>query len=84
MAHQTDWIACELDGLAASFDKLRQELIAKVGWIASAGNLRVHPDVSYRTLARDKSGWIALDCSPESLPDLAHDDHSSPATHFRS
>jgi hypothetical protein len=73
-----------LDGLAASFDKLRQELIGKVGWIANAGHLRGHPGVIFRTLARGKSGWIALNCSPESLLVLAHDDHFSPATQFRS
>jgi hypothetical protein len=84
MAHQGEWGGCDLDGLAASFDKLRQELIAEVGWIANAGYLRGHPGVSYRTLAGDKTGWIALDCPPESLPDFAHDYHSSPATHFRS
>jgi hypothetical protein len=59
-------------------------LIGKVGWIANAGYLRLQPGVIFRTLARGKSGWIALNCSPESLADLSHDDHSSPATHLRS
>ena len=84
MALQGGRVGCDLDGLAASFDKLRQELIAEVGWTANAGHLRGHLGVIFWTLARGKSGWIALDCPPESLPDLAHDDHSSTATHFRS
>jgi hypothetical protein len=84
MAHQGARVGCDLDGLAASFDKLRQELIGKVSWIVNASHLRVNPGVSLRTLARHKSGWIALDCSPEFLANLAHDSHSSPATHFRS
>ncbi len=75
MAHQGEWGGCDLDGLAASFDKLRQELIAEVGWIANAGYLRGHPGVSYRTLAGGKSGWIALVCSLGSLPDICHDCH---------
>jgi hypothetical protein len=60
MAHQGEWGGCDLDGLAASFDKLRQELITEVGWIANAGHLRGHPGVIFWMLARDKSGWIAL------------------------
>ena len=76
MAHQGGWGGCNLDGLAASFDKLRQELIGKVAWIANSGHLSLHPGVSFRKLERGKSGWIALDCSPESLPVLAHDGHS--------
>ncbi len=31
MAHQGGWVGCDLVGFAASFDKLRQELIGKVG-----------------------------------------------------
>jgi len=59
MAHQGGWVGCDLDDLVASFDRLCQELIAKVGWIANAGYLRVHPGVSQRTLVGDKSGQIA-------------------------
>lgn len=51
MAHQGVRVGCDLDGLAASFDKLRQELIAEVGWIANAGHLRGHLGVSKRMLA---------------------------------
>ena len=50
MAHQGGWVGCDLDGLVVSFDKLRQELIGKVGWIVNAGHLRVNPGVSLRTL----------------------------------
>jgi hypothetical protein len=75
MAHQGEWGGCDLDGLAASFDKLRQELIAEVGWIAKAGHLRGHLGVIFWTLARGKSGWIALVCSLGSLPDICHDCH---------
>jgi hypothetical protein len=60
MAHQGGWVGCDLDGFAASFDKLRQELIGKVGWMANAGYLRLQPGVIIRTLARGKSGWIAV------------------------
>jgi hypothetical protein len=49
-----------LDGLAASFDKLRLELFAEVGWIANAGHQRVNQGVSFRSLARGNNGWIAV------------------------
>jgi hypothetical protein len=60
LVHQGGGVGCDLDGLAASFDMLRQELIGKVGWIANAGYLRLQPSVIIRTLARGKSGWIAV------------------------
>jgi hypothetical protein len=41
MAHQGGWVGCDIDGFAASFDKLCQELIGKVGCITNAGYLRV-------------------------------------------